>query len=354
MNDRKLKNDQRIRHLLQGFLLFMAILFLSSCGTYLPQPQEMGNMALLRSFAVDKGETWQVTVSTGQQRQGTSTQDALILQGQGLTIQGACRDIDGYSKDYVFYGYIDQLILGKALAEEGMMKALQYFATEDKLSLGTGIWLSEGEASTLLSQAPEEGVGEHLQTLAQDSNLGIGGIHRKVGEVLTDLKEQGGSFIPILGEDLRELGYGIVKNDVLVDLFQGEEAKGFQLLACHPQLVELNLPEGGYAFQVETIRREIQGNFQGETLESVEIILHIQGELKETPLHQRENIQSPMENHLQSLGDLALSSLQTQGADVLNFQGELALSHPSASGQWDWDFQNLPMNCQVCLSILSP
>ncbi len=337
-----MKQSKEEKALFQMFFIFLALLFLSSCSSYLPQAQEMGNMALLRSFGIDRGETWKVTVSTGQQRKGSTQEEPIILSGEALTLQGACREIANYTEDYVFFAYVDQLILGEELAKTGIYSAVNYFATDDQLSLGAGLWITLGEAETLISSATEEGTGEHLQTLTEESNLGIAGITRKVGEVLADLHSQGASYVPILvpteKDVLTEGGYGIIVEDKLVTIFQGEMACGLSLLESHPQLVELTLPEGTYAVEIKEISRKICPLWsQSGELSSVEVFLDIQGKVVEEPLTPREDIGSHLEKYLANIAQSTLVSLQEEKADVLNFQGAIAFSSPIKFSQLEWD-----------------
>lgn len=341
--------EEKIQNLLQIVLICLALLFLTSCGTYLPQAQEMGNMALLRSFAVDKEENYLVTVSTGQQVKGMSQEDALILQGEGQTLQGACENINRFTEDYVFYGYVDQLLLGRDMASSGVEKVLEYFATQKELSLGTALWLVYGSASQLMSSATEEGTAEHLQTLREESPLGISGISRTVGEVYGDILELGASYVPMIHSSpdwvLEEIGYGILYGDCLVDIFQGDLAQGLELWLSHPQLVELSLEEGAYALQLEEFSWEIQEDTQGK----VQAMLEIQAELVEQPQNPRENILPHLEAQLKTLCDLSLQRLQQQEADVIALG--LQLNH----SQEDWPsiFPTLEIDTTVTVALRS-
>ncbi len=363
------KEQREISHLLTLILLFLALIFLSSCGNSLPEPQEMGNMALLRSFAVDKnGENWQVTVSTGKQANGLAgTQEPpTILQGESATFQGACDKINGFSDHYVFYGYVDQLILGENLAEEGILKALEYFTTNPQLSLGTGIWLSLGDASEILFQNQEEGASQHLYTITQESDLGMGGITRKAGEVLAEMKSNQATYIPILTSDevgtLRESGYGIISQEKLVSLFQGDLAKGLALLECHDQMLELAHEDGVYAVQLSQIEDKITASWGGNVdnnLLAVEIHLDMEGKWleyanKPTP-QEEENLVKALETMLQNLALETIWKLQDVKTDPLNFGGKLSLSYPQhmtyLSQNWENLFPTLYFSVSVSVNL---
>ncbi|MFI3253077.1 MAG: Ger(x)C family spore germination C-terminal domain-containing protein [Eubacteriales bacterium] len=347
-----MKESKEAKTLFQLFLVLIALLFLSSCSSYLPEAQEMGNMALLRSFGIDRGDMWTVSVSTGQQRKGSSQEDPVILSGKALTLQGACEEISGYTEDYVFFGYVDQLILGEELAESGIYSALNYFVTENQLSLGTGLWITLGTAEALIASGTDQGTGEHLETLTEESTLGISGITRKVGEVLADYHHQGASYVPILvpseEEVLRDGGYGILVGDRLTSILEGDLSRGLSLLECHPQLVEMVLPEGAYAVELKEMSRKICPSWhESGSLEEIVISLEVQGSLVECPLTPREDITAQLEEKLSHLAMSTLAVLQEEGADVLHLQGEVSLASPFQSREMDWDFSQVTLKTEV-------
>ena len=99
-----------------------AALLLSGCGkAALPYAREMGDMALLRTMGVDAEEEAgqvRVTVSTGKRAAGLQgeSQPPLILSAGGESLSAACLSMQGLSDSYVFYGYVDQLLLGEELS----------------------------------------------------------------------------------------------------------------------------------------------------------------------------------------------------------------------------------------------
>ena len=122
--------------------LCMAVLFLSGCGrAALPYAREMGDMALLRTMGVDAGEAdgqVRVTVSTGERAAGLQgeSQPPLVLSALGDSLSAACLSMQGLSDSYVFYGYVDQLLLGEGAALEGVEPVLDYFSRDVELGLG--------------------------------------------------------------------------------------------------------------------------------------------------------------------------------------------------------------------------
>ena len=182
-----------------------AALLLSGCGkAALPYAREMGDMALLRTMGVDAGEEAgqvRVTVSTGKRAAGLQgeSQPPLILSAGGESLSAACLSMQGLSDSYVFYGYVDQLLLGEEAALEGVEPVLDYFSRDVELGLGAQVWLVRGgTAQAAIEAGGETGVDSRLSTLQTDSEMGAAGITRTAGEVFSSLLEQGCAYLPAL------------------------------------------------------------------------------------------------------------------------------------------------------------
>ena len=157
---------------LAAAVLAASVALLAGCGkAALPYAREMGDMALLRTMGVDAGEKdgdFRVTVSTGRRAAGLQGegQPPLILSAEGGSLSSACLAMQGLSDSYVFYGYVDQLLLGEGLALEGIQTVLDYFAQDVELGLGTQLWLIRGDTAQGAVRAGEEtGVDSRLLSL---------------------------------------------------------------------------------------------------------------------------------------------------------------------------------------------
>lgn len=360
--------QHKTRKVVELLFVFLALLFLSSCSSVLPQPQEMGNMALLRTFGADLGEdeNWLVTVSTGAQPTGLdgAKEPPIILQAESASLEGASHHINSLTQHTIFYGYVDQLLIGDDLAQDGILHLLEYFSNSQQLSLGTGIWLCDETANALLSQEQEEGTEPFLATITEESRLGTAGITRKVGEVLSDIKEDNGSYIPILGINdqniIQETGYGILKGESLVALFQGELATGLSLLEGHNQLQEFSTSHGVFAFDLSQIKVKYQGDWHNQKLNSVDISLEMQGELLEYPKGLSEDdmtrVRFEFQSHLAEICNTTILNLQNKEVDPLHIQNKLAFSQPmhkaTLSDTWDEIFSMLKFTTSVKIDLV--
>ena len=102
----------------------------------------------------------------------------------------------GLSDSYVFYGHVDQLLLGRS-CPAGHPGDLQYFSQDQELGMGTQVWIVRGgTAAEAISAEQERGVESRLSTIQTDSEMGMAGMTRTVGETLTSLMEDGSAYLP--------------------------------------------------------------------------------------------------------------------------------------------------------------
>ena len=100
--------------------LALWLLLAGGCSA-LPTAREMGDMALLRTMGVDReGGEMAVTASTGPRGLQGEGLPALVLSTRGDTLSGACMAMQGLSDSYVFFGYVDQLLVGEEAARAGL------------------------------------------------------------------------------------------------------------------------------------------------------------------------------------------------------------------------------------------
>lgn len=244
-------------------LLAVMLLCLLLCGCDgLPRAREMGDMALLRTMGVDgDGQGVTLSVSTGPRAKGLQAegQPALVLSAKGDSLSSACLSLQGQSDSYVFFGHVDQLLVGEELAREGLESVLDYFVRDGELGMDAQLWIIRGDtAQQAVASGGDNGVEARLSTLRTDGDLGVALRSRTVGEVYADLLERGAAFVPALSlveqgdTALAERGYGILVGDRLVGFLDGEAAEGLELLIGHPErdMLSFEFKEESYVLQV--------------------------------------------------------------------------------------------------------
>ena len=242
---------------------FLLIFALTGCAG-LPQPREMGDVALLRAMGVDwTEEKLEMTVSTGPRADGNQAegQGALVLSARSDTFSSGALSIRGQSDSSISFGHVDQLLLGEELSRLGVREVLDYFAKDGELGLGAQLWvLQEQQAKTAVESGDGRGIEGRLAALRTDGERGLGPIPRTAGEVYADLLERGCAYVPALklseGENprLEEGGYAILKGEKLVGYLEGDSARGLELLVGGRMADVLEVPLGE-----ETVTVQITG-----------------------------------------------------------------------------------------------
>lgn len=354
-----------------------AILLLSGCGNAaLPYAREMGDMALLRTMGVDaegEGEV-RVTVSTGKRAVGLQgeSQPPLVLSARGRSLSAACLSMQGLSDSYVFYGYVDQLLLGEDAALAGVEPVLDYFSRDVELGLGAQVWIIRGErAQTAVAAGKETGVDSRLATLQTDSEMGAAGMTRTAGEVFSSLLEQGCAYLPALqvtepeegtGETvLLEAGYGILRDGKLVGYLEGEGAKGLELLTGQTaeDILEIELPSGQAVARVTDSVLRCEPVFQGDELVRIRLNCRVITELAEfhTPMEQSEleQLKKALEERESLRLQRVMDQLRSWGTDCAGLGRQIAQANPARWGaigaEWERLFTTIPMEISVQVTL---
>lgn len=322
-------------------LMLAQCLLLAGC-TGLPQPREMGEMALLRTVGVDAVEQGvRLTVSTGPRASGVEgeKEPPLILRGEGESLSAAAFSLRQKSDRSVFFGYVDKILLGE---EPGNVSdLLGWFAQDGELSLGAGVWLLQGTtAAAVVENGGETGVEGRLSALEQDGKLGRAPMTRTAGEVYSNLLDRGCAFVPVLapGEELTPAGYGILKGDAVAGYLTGDAARGLELLAEEPvaKIIEVSLPGNRVSLGLTGAQLDCRPIFKRGELIRLELtsrveIKPIQWQTRPTA-RERDALRTAAGQVLKDHLEQALIELQGWGTDCVGIGSRVAIAAP-----WHWE-----------------
>ena len=353
-------------------LLLAACPLLAGCDR-LPTAREMGDMALLRTVGVDAAPAGvAVTGSTGPRAKGLQAEGeaALVLTAERPSLSGACMAMRGQSGSYVFFGYVDQLLIGGELAERGVLPVLDYFAQDVELGLGAQLWLvRNASARDAVSAGGDEGVDRRLETLLTDSEMGIASLTRTAGEVYTDLLELGCAYVPALsptGDETAavvENGYGVLKDGVLAGFLDGEAARGLELLAGGPStgVLEVELQGRQVSARMTSARTRSRLEFQSGAPSALKLDCEVEARLTEyqKPLSggELERLRAELEARERARLNEAVERLRDLRADCVGLGARAAMVQPAQwqavqAGWPDW-FARIPVEITVEVKINS-
>lgn len=349
-----------------------ACLLLTGCSG-LPTAREMEDMALLRTLGVDPSPAGvAVTGSTGPRARGLRAEGepALTLTADRGSLSAACLAMQGQSDSFVFFGYVDQLLLGEELAEQGVRPVLDYFSRDAELGLGAQLWLiRDASAREALSAGGDEGVDSRLETLRNDSEMGIANLTRTAGEVYTDLLELGCAYVPALSPAgdgdalLREAGYGILKGDTLVGFLEGDAARGLELLAGGPSadILDAELPSGPMSVKITSARTKSSLTFRGDAPDTLKLTCKIEARLSEYRQRPEDeelkDLRGELESRERERIEAALDQLRAWRTDCAGLGAKAGMSHPArwqaVRADWPEQFSRVPAEVTVQIKINS-
>ena len=351
-------------------LWLAACLLLTGCSGF-PIAREMGDMALLRTVGIDAAPAGvAVTGSTGPRAKGLQAEGepALILSADKPSLSAACLAMQGQSDSYVFFGYVDQLLIGEGLVREEIQPVLDYFARNQELGLGAQLWLVRGDtARNAVSSGGDEGVDKRLETLQTDGEMGIAHLTRTAGELYTDLLEQGSAFAPALsltgGENspLAENGYGIFKEFALTGFLDGDAARGLELLyGGHiNHILEVDLPGNRVSVKIMSAHTKSSLRFQGNTPSALELTCNIAAQMSEYQqlpgAEELEFLRTEVESRERLRLEAALNELKAWSTDCVGLGPKAAVSHPARwqriQNDWPEWFSRLPVKIRFKIEV---
>ena len=328
----------------KGMILLLCLLLCGCDG--LPRGREMGDMALLRTMGVDgEEEGVRVTVSTGGR-------EPVTLSSVGRSVGATCLGLEGQSDRYVFFGYVDQVLLGEELIRDDVLPTLDYLARDRELSLGTRVWaVMEGEASETAG-----GTESRLSALDTDGAFGAALLSRSAGEVYADLLELGGAWMPALGggaQELRERGYAVLKDGRLAGYLTGEAMEGLELLLGRPEREVFVFEAEGQRVSLLVTGAEARFSF-GEKGE-LSVFCRVEAiplEYEESPGESvRRELSAALAGLERARVSVALDQLQDWGADCLGMGAKAGLRDSdrwrALEGQWPVRFKDMETEIRV-------
>lgn len=345
-------------------LMLAQCLLLAGC-TGLPRPREMGEMALLRTVGVDAvGEEIVLTVSTGPRAAGVDgeKEEPLVLKGEGESLSAAAFALGQKSDRTVFFGYVDNLLLGEGTQQ--VFDIFGWLARDGELSLGGNVWLlRESDAARAVEDGGRSGVEGRLSALEQDSKLGHAPMIRTAREVYAALLDKGCAFLPVLrpGEELTPAGYGVLRGEELAGYLEGDAARGLELLAERPmaEIIEVSLPKNRISLKLTGAQLDCRPIFQKDTLVRLELTCRVEAKMaqcRQPPTaSEREMLRAAAGEVLKGYLEQALTALRRWESDCVGIGSRVGMAAP---GRWEkleerWSevFGNVDYYMDVAVSL---
>lgn len=351
----------------------------------LPYAYEIEDTVLLRTLGVDVAtqrlDGVAVTASSGERPAvGDSPgQAGVVLSAQADTVSAARTMMQSYGKDELFFGDVEQVVVGEGLAQRGLDDLLALMARDPELRLEARLWVVRGgSASDVLFGGEESGgVDDRLDAMESNADQGAATLPRTAREALVDLARSGTTFLPALAQGpsrpgdgaegdttVSTAGYALFRDGALCGWAAGEEAHGIHLLLGRADggLLECAAPDGArVALLLTDVRTGYTPIFRGGALAGLEVKCKVEARLAEVrggDALSREELawlEAETARLCRTRMETALSHSRALEADYLNLRQRAALSAPWRKDEleqdWEEGFPGLAFTVNVQVKV---
>lgn len=335
---------------------------------WLPYARELGDTALLRTMGLDQvDEGVELTVATGRRPGG---QEALVLSAAGASVPAAALAAQSLGDSYLYYGHVDQMLVGEELAVRGLDAVIDYLAREPKLGLGVQLWAVQGSAGQAIRAAGGQSVPERFSQLNTVSQLGAAGLGQSAAQLMTVLAREGSTYLPALAlvsaregdggegdERVVPNGYAILRQGKLVCWADDETARGIELMEenAHGHVTVLSPEEGAVSLELDRVQTRCSPVFRDGELTGLEVVCDLSARVVQMSRRLSEADFERLQRYMElQAGDRIVQAIelgQYWDADYLGLERRTQLVRPDRKAdikeQWGRVFRALDIRVEV-------
>lgn len=339
-------------------IMYMAVCLLTGCSGRITGWQT-GDVALAQTVGADLTEQG-VRVGVAVGLQGDT---GVLRLADGATMAEGVQRLRGLSGGLLHFGHVEQLLLGEALAQNGIGPVLDFIARDRQLGPGVRLWVLKGDSAERALASGGANVSARLEQLGRNE------AEQKVSctatRLMSVMAREGSVPVPALrleGDALRPDGYGVLHRGRLVGFLDAEQSLGLELLCGQGggQQVDMTLPEGTQlALAVKRGRIAVEpvfgGGLAGVTLRCAAQLDVVQGaELTE---ELRRQVIRTAQAVLRERISGAVARAQFWGTDYVGLEQMLR----AACSEWEWkkedwvaEFRALSVEVEVDVQVEWP
>ncbi|MDP2892475.1 MAG: Ger(x)C family spore germination protein [Bacillota bacterium] len=380
--------------ILPSVIIFLLVV--TKCGTEYNTGLEhldVGDTVSIRIAGLDKFEDGQdmvrLTVEAGSRAVSGSSQDGtalakqpLILSETGPTVSEAEEKMHAFSPGDIFWGSLDNIIIGENAAKDGLYKYIDMLIREHQISLATRVFVARGASaeemiktgntpsSSLFDKLEQQAIHSIDTSFSSEVDTGM------LAKMLSS--ETGAAYIPFLQLvqkgyyqsrypvfDVSLNGYAFFKDGVLKGYMDPPLSIGFSFI-----IHEFN-------FSVITVKDSLGSDVSFEPVQSDTIILPYlsaegrisikvklkllcnvsQQEGRESIFNKAELtfLEAALDEKLKSYIESAISFLKSIRTDAAGFADAFDRSYPDQweglESRWDDIFAGLDVSVEVDSTI---
>ncbi|MCD8188872.1 MAG: hypothetical protein LUD78_01390 [Clostridiales bacterium] len=357
-------------------ILTALCLTLTGCSNaFLPESRDITNVQLMRTLALDPGETARVAVMAAGEVQpgdeGAEAQPPAILNWEAPTVFSACLTMQTCGDGYVSYGHVSQCLINADLPEQVGSYLLDFIERDFEMRMDIDLYaVTEGRAADLLTETASgsQSATERLESIENDLKLTSQGWTVTLRDFLIDLADNGCALLPVAALQEEEGESTLVcdhlcwfREEQLGGELTGEQSRAAAMLLGQAKsgAVESALSDGSLVgLRLTGAEVRWQPQWEGDTLVGLTAQVSATADLAELegdadpydPAVQQELndcLAQALEEQIQGLLELS----QVENADFLHLGRRMGVQCPARSGvlqeNWDEWFPQLTLTAQV-------
>lgn len=352
----------------------------------LPQPEDITQVKLIRTLALDQGEgaALRLTASGALRKEGDGgqAQPPLLLTQEAMTISAGYTGLEQQSDGFVEFGHLSEFLVGEALARKDLLGIVDYVSRDFAMRVESKVFLvagDTGEAAIKGVSSRNSAITDQLTAISQDRSVGGRQWPYTFRQLISQLEDNGCALLPVLtltanpdydaegeGEtpekQIALTGLAFLRDAKLVDYLTPEESKGAAIVNNLDQMdtVQVNLSDGSVAaVQLLYAQRHLEARFDGAgQLTGITVHIDTTGELNEiygaADPNRREVLEQMSEGYREQLRrwvQAVLDRSQGEGTDFLHLRRSLVTAAPlharAVLDQWEERFPLLDLQVEI-------
>lgn len=363
-------------------MALLAMLTLTGCASsnlFLPTAQDITNVELMRTIALDQGEKKAVKVTvSGAAKSGaddTEPEPPAVISQEAETVFAACLAMQTQGDNYVSYGAVDQCLIHEDAVEQELTGLLDYLERDYEMRMDAKLFLAVDQpAGDYLKEMATKtnSAADRLESVARDYSLESKGWTVKVQDALADMAENGCTLLPVV--ELKEkddettiqaAGMAWLTNDGVQGRFEKKQARAAAILSGKADggSIEAKLSDGTVAgLQLTEVKCTWKSVWEGQILTGIQCKIKVKADIAElqgsaNPAEQSvlEEMEKKIEQQLQEELEPVLQEARENGADLFHLRQKLMMKRPGKSASLDqhWEewYPNVKMDIEVCANV---
>jgi len=284
-------------------LIALSVLTAANRERNLPRMTEITLAEPVFVIGVDKGEGDNVIMSLIYERienadEGAeNTNQKFAKSAEGSSAAAALEVLKrGFSRE-IAVSTADYFLIGEDAARESLEKYTDYLSRNNNLKLTASVFIVRGSVTEATEIITETKTLDIMRNFGQNSGVNAFSSPMMFFEFLSELAVTGRAFaVPALavsGNSVVPNGYAIIDNGVLKGFLDDSASRGYNIIKNKPVRSTVEIEKMNIAAGLETAKRNIHFNFDGDNLINITVSVDITSSAVDRGVHGKEDLNDP-------------------------------------------------------------